>query len=127
MSRRSNNLYSLNLHILRLMILPGEQSSRAIEALAFLSQDRPALSISHNGQGFTSGNGVESEDIGLYHTSHHISPISAAINGPLMAVEQDESSSLPDMSLHLESYFDWLDLPLNDQLLFDGALPIIDE
>lgn len=28
---------------------------------------------------------------------------------------------MSDISLLPESYFDWLDLPLNDQLLFDGA------
>lgn len=127
LARRSSNLYSFNLHILRLMIVPGKQSSRAIEALAFLSQDRATPSVSDNGQGFSPGNGFEPDDIGTYYTSHPMYPIPAVINAPHTEVERDESSSLQDMSLHPESYFDWLDLPLNDQLLFDGTLPILDE
>jgi hypothetical protein len=120
LARRSSSLYSLNLHILNRMTPPGKESNRALDILVSL-QGWGTSSVSDRGKDLAPGSGVEPENIGSGDISRHIQAIPAVKTDSSMAVEPGELSTMLDISLHPESNFDWLDLPLNDQLLFDGA------
>jgi hypothetical protein len=119
--KRSNDLYRLNLHILNLKTPPGKQSSRAVGTLVSLAQEGEPILVSEQVKSLAPGNGVDPEEIGSSDISPPAQVFPATIDDLNTAVEPEEKSNLSDVSLWPESYFDWLDLPLNDQLLFDGA------
>ncbi|KAJ6019542.1 fungal-specific transcription factor domain-containing protein [Penicillium canescens] len=121
LARRSNNLYSLNLHILNLMTPPGKESSRAVEVLTSLAQESGISTASDPAENLAPRSVVEPQENGSGGISHQIQAVSSVISDSNTAVELEEPSTVPDDSPHPESYFDWLDLPLSDQLLFDGA------
>lgn len=101
------------------MAPPGKQSSHAIDALATLAQEEGALSVSDHSEAFIPGNEVQPEILD-HGDPFPTQTIPSVTNGSNPTIQLDESNSLQDMPLPPESCFDWLHLPLNDQLLFDG-------
>lgn len=122
LARRSNSLYDLNLHILKLMTPPGKEYSRAAEALASLAQEGTIPSAFDHGTSFTPESAVQhkagANDPG--NISHPLQIIPTDVDDLTQAMVLEDPSTLSDISFHPEPSFDWLDLPLNDQLLCDN-------